>query len=222
MTLLTYLQVVNRVLARLRENAVATYTETTYSTLIGALVNQVKSEIEDAYYWNALRDTYTITTTVSTTSYAFTGAGAKAVVLEGWNTTWQTPLERGTNAQFNEWYYGTTSIQTGPVTNFIPAGLSALYDLKVDVWPAPEATAQTLKFSIYAPQADLSSDADVPLVPQTVLIEETIARALNERGDDSAPKPQQPGDTFLLRELLQSYVAREAGHDDEEMDWIAD
>lgn len=218
---LTWLQIVNRVLARLREGSVATVSETTYSTFVGALVNQVKSEIEQAYYWNALRDTYEILTVDGTTSYSFTGAGSEAVVLEGWNTTQQGQLKRGTNAEFNAWYFGTTDVQTGPTTHFIPAGVSADYDLKIDVYPEPDSEVQTLKFNIYKPQADLSADGDIALVPQSVLIEETIARAMNERGDDAAPKPQ-PGETFILKDLLASAVAREAGQDDDEMDWVAD
>lgn len=215
---LTYLEIVNRVLSRLREATVATVSETIYSTFIGTLVNQVKSEMEQAYYWNALRDTYAVNTVVGTTSYAFTGAGPEAVVLEGWNTTAPGQMKRGTNADFNSYFFGTTSVQTGMVEQFLPAGVSADYDLKVDVWPSPDSI-QALKFNIYKPQADLSDGGDIPLVPQSVLIEETIARALNERGDESAAKPQ-PGQTFIMVELLSSAISREAGQDDTEMDWV--
>jgi hypothetical protein len=203
---LTYLQITNRVLARLREAAVATVSETIYSTFITTLINQVKGEIEAAWYWQALRDTFSITTVTTVTSYAFTGAGSDASVLDGWNTTTPGLLERGTNDDFDSYYYGTTSIQTGSVTKYIPAGVDANYDLKIDVWPKPvtgSGAGETLKFVVYKPQADLSNDADIPLVPQSVLIEEVIARALNERGDDMAPKPQ-PGDTFIMRELLST------------------
>lgn len=40
-----------------------------------------------------------------------------------------------------------------------------------------------------------------------------------ERGDEMAPKPQ-PGETFIMRDLLSAAVAREAGHDDYENDWV--
>lgn len=214
---LTYLQLVNRVLARLREAQVATVNETTYSTFIGTLLNQVKAEVENAYYWNPLRVTYIITTTQNVSSYNFVGAGADAVILEGWNTTAPRPLTRGTNVQFNEWYFGQTTTPTGSTTHFIPSGLSANNDLRVDVYPMP-STAETLKFNLYQPQADLSADGDVCYCPQTVLLEETIARAMFERGDESAPKPQ-PGETFILRELLSSAAARDSGHDPQEANW---
>lgn len=221
---LTFLQIVNRVLSRMREATVASNTETTYSTFIGTLVNQVKAEIEAAYYWNALRDTYAVTTVDQTTSYTFTGAGPDAVVLAGWNTTSPRRLTRGTNEQFDAWYFGTTDIQTGSVTHYIPAGVSADYYLKIDCWPKPvtgSGAGESLKFQIYKPQADLSADGDIALVPQSVLIEEVIARALNERGDESAPKPK-PGETFIMSDLLASAVAREADHDPYEHDWTAE
>ncbi len=218
----TWLQLTNECLKRMREGTVSAVSETTYSTLVGALVNQVKREIERAYYWNALRDTYSITTSDGVSSYGFTGAGPNAVVIDGWNTSTPGGITRGTNADFNAYFFGVTTAQTGSsVEQFIPTGVTADYDLKIDVWPVPEATAQTLKFNLYVPQADLSADADVPLVPQDVLIEETIARLKVERGDDDAPKPL-PGETFILKDLLAAAVAREGGHDDDETTWVVE
>src|SRR5688572_3106023 len=104
---LTFLQVVNRVLERLREGSVAAYNETTYSTLIASIVNQVKSEIEDAYRWNAMRDTFAVTAVPGTTNYVLTNSGANATIIDGWNTTVPMKLTRGTNAGFNEKFFGT-------------------------------------------------------------------------------------------------------------------
>ena len=214
-----YLALINIVLARMREASVATVSETTYSTFISKLLNQVKTEIEQAFYWNALRDTYAVNTVVDTTSYTFTGAGPEAIVLDGWDTTSQNMLKRGTNAQFNTWFFGVAaaSIQTGPPRYFIPAGISADYDLKIDVWPKPDAV-YALSFNVYKTQPDLSASTDVALIPQSVLIEETVARAMVERGDEMAPKPQ-PGETFIMRDLLAIAISREAGHDSSEQDW---
>lgn len=214
---LTFLQIINRVLARLREDSVAAHNTTTYSTMIGTIVNQVKAEIEDAYHWNAMRDTYSVTAVPNTTTYALTGAGMNAMIIDGWNTTTPGPLKKGTNAAFNDRFFGVTTVQTGSVQEYIPAGYDANYDMKIDIWPNPSAT-NALKFNIFVPQADLAADATVALVPQSVLIEETIARAMLERGDEGAPQPQ-PGETFIRKDLLNSAIAREASHDDYENDW---
>ena len=49
---MTYLQIVNKVLRRLRENEVSSINENPYSLLIGDLVNVVKREVEDAWDWD--------------------------------------------------------------------------------------------------------------------------------------------------------------------------
>ena len=218
---LTFLQIVNRVLSRLREATVAANGETTYSTFVGTIVNQVKAEIEAAYHWQSLREIITVTTSAADTQYTLTGSSSDAVIIDAWNTTTNQRLKRGTNGQFNEFFYGASSVQTGSATHFMAAGLdSSTYDLQIDIWPSP-ASAETLKFEVYSPQADLSADATVALVPQSVLIEEVVARCLNERGDDTAPKPA-PGETFIMKDLLASAVSRESAQDDFEMDWEAE
>jgi hypothetical protein len=161
---LTYLQIINRVLGRLREGSVAANDSTEYSTFIGTLVNQVKAEIEDAFHWNSMRDTYSVSAEVGTTSYVLTGAGMNAVILNGWNSTTSQELRKSTNADFDQKFFGVESVHTGPVEQYLAAGFDANLDLKFDVWPSPSA-ANTLKLNVYVPQADLSSDSTVPLVP---------------------------------------------------------
>ena len=59
---MTYLELVNDVLVRLRESTVSTVGETTYSSLIGKFVNDAKRQIEDSYSWNCLSTVVTVTT----------------------------------------------------------------------------------------------------------------------------------------------------------------
>ena len=63
---MTYLELVNDVLVRLRETAVSTVSETSYSALIGKFVNDAKRQIEDAFAWNVLGRTITLSTTSGT------------------------------------------------------------------------------------------------------------------------------------------------------------
>jgi hypothetical protein len=85
---MTYLELVNDVLLRLREQTVTTVNLTTYSQLIGKFVNDSKRQIEDAYDWNALGTEVTVTTSASVYEYALTGAGQKfRVSSDPLNTT---------------------------------------------------------------------------------------------------------------------------------------
>lgn len=220
---LTYLQIINRVLERLRESSVAAYNSTDYSTFIAGLVNQVKSEIEDAWHWHALRDTFSVTCEDGVVHYALADTGMNAVILEGWNVTQgRSLLTRGSGKDFNLKFFGIggNALDTGSPLQFIQNGLDDNYDIALDVWPVPTTGhLDTLKFNVYVPQADLAADATVPLVPQNVLIEETIARAFAERGEEGAPQTQPGMGSFIRSDLLAQAVMRDQGADPTETDW---
>jgi hypothetical protein len=53
---MTYLDLVNNVLRRLRETEVASVQSTAYSKLIGDIVNDAKDLVENSWDWSALRN----------------------------------------------------------------------------------------------------------------------------------------------------------------------
>lgn len=65
----TYLQLVNDVLVRLRESPVLTVSQTPFSALIGAFVNDAKREVEDAWQWSQLFDYLTFNCIAGISSY---------------------------------------------------------------------------------------------------------------------------------------------------------
>ena len=69
---MTYLQLVNSVLRRLREDEVTTVAQTSYSKLIGEFVNDAKRTVEDSYDWTALRSTALTVSTTSDAAYNYT------------------------------------------------------------------------------------------------------------------------------------------------------
>lgn len=218
---LTLLQIVNRIQRRLREEETAAYNTNAYSSHITDVVNQVKNEIEDAWDWHAMRDTYSVSTQNNVSHYAFTNAGPNARVIDAWNTTTGGELERSTNRSFNSKFFGvgSSSVQTGSPTKYLPAGTDSNHDLCVDVWPIPvTGYLDTLKFNLFVPEDDLAANATVTKVPQDVLIEESIARLLAERGEEGAQQAQ-PGDTFIRRDLLSQAIVRDHGADPTETDW---
>ena len=220
---LTYVQIVNQILKQLREATVTNYNDTTYSTMVADLVNQVKTEIEQAWMWHALRDTYSVTTTNNTSQYSLTGSGQFAQIVDAWNTTQGFQLGRGTVDGFNRKFFGTGSavVQTGQPTQYLKAGLDGNLDVAVDVWPIPvTGNLPTLKFNVYKPTADISSNSTVPLIPQDLLIKEVVARLKFEKGEDNAPGPQA-GESFILRDQLAWAIMADGGTDPTETDWVA-
>jgi hypothetical protein len=213
---MTLLELVNDVLIRLREPVVTTYTETTYSTLIAKFVNDAKRQVEDAYAWNVLGQTITITTVASTPSYSLTGAGQKFQVLDAINTTSNVGL---TNISFVDMNRKQNFL---PLVNSIPTeftfdGVDGSYDTKVTLFPIPNGV-YTLKFSLTIPQATLSSGSTVILVPDVVVAQGAYARALVDRGEDGGLSSSEAYSIF--KGMLSDYIALEANRYPENQQFV--
>ena len=214
---MTYLELINDVLVRLRETTVSTTTETTYSTLIGKFVNDAKRQIEDAFSWNALGQTITVTTTASTASYSLTGAGQKFQVMDVINTTSNVGL---TNISFVDM---NRKLNFTPLVNSIPIefafdGVDASYDTKVNLYPIPDG-AYTIKFALTVPQATLTSGSTVVLVSDVLVAQNAYARALVERGEDGGLSSSEA--YLLYKAMLSDQIALEGTRYPENQEFVA-
>ena len=215
----TKLQIINEVLPRMREGTVATSSSTTYALLVASVLNTFKTQIEAAWKWRNLRDTYTVTVVPGTTSYALTSSGQFAQIIDVWNTTTNREVDRGTTRGFNDKFFGVSTVQTGDVSEYNPTGLDASYDVQIDTWPNVIST-NTLKVNLYVPQQDPATDSTVILVPNQILIEGMVAYLLAERGDDNGTAAQTQ--MQLYQDMLSAAIAGEIGEDSSEADWNPD
>jgi len=214
---MTYLELINDVLVRLRETTVSTTTETTYSTLIGKFVNDAKRQIEDAFSWNALGQTITVTTTASTASYSLTGAGQKFQVMDVINTTSNVGLTNISFVDMNRKLNFTPLVNSIP-TEFAFDGVDASYDTKVNLYPIPDG-AYTIKFALTVPQATLSSDSTVVLVSDVLVAQNAYARALVERGEDGGLSSSEA--YLLYKSMLSDQIALEGTRYPENQEFVA-
>lgn len=210
---MTYLEIVNKVLRRLREPTVASVSENSYSALIGDLVNVAKREIEDAWNWSALRTTLTATTAPDLFNYVLRGAGTRFRVLEIINDTDNVFLYPRDGRWF-ETNLLMTPVQKGSPLYYNFNGVTSYGDTQVDVFPVPDAV-YTLRFNVVMPQDDLTTDAEVVQIPYQLLIEATLARAIAERGEDGGNQDQE----MRYRNMLADLIAIEAGTRPEETTW---
>ena len=67
---MTYLNLMNNVLRRLREEEVTNVSATTYSKMVGDFINDAKKLVEESADWSALRSTITISTAASDNTYS--------------------------------------------------------------------------------------------------------------------------------------------------------
>jgi hypothetical protein len=214
---MTYLELINDVLVRLRETTVSTTTETTYSTLIGKFVNDAKRQIEDAFSWNVLGQTITVTTTASTASYSLTGAGQKFQVMDVINTTSNVGLTNISFVDMNRKLNFTPLVNSIP-TEFAFDGVDASYDTKVNLYPIPDGV-YTIKFALTVPQATLSSGSTVVLVSDVLVAQNAYARALVERGEDGGLSSSEA--YLLYKAMLSDQIALEGTRYPENQEFVA-
>jgi hypothetical protein len=203
---MTYLELVNDVLIRLRETTVSTVSETTYSALIGKFVNDAKRQIEDSYNWNVLGQTITVSTTSGTSSYALTGAGQKFRIAEALNTTNYIVLSNIAVSDMNRNLNFGTPVQGVP-TEYCFSGVDGSGDTKVDLFPIPNGV-YTLKFDLTIPQANLTSDGTSVKVLDYLVAQSAYARGLIERGEDGGTASNEA--YALFRGMLSDAIALES------------
>lgn len=214
---MTYLELVNDVLIRLRETTVATVTETSYSTLIGKFVNDAKRQIEDAYAWNILGTTITLSTTSGTYSYSLTGAGQKFQVIDVINSTSNIGMKNIDYASMNRKQNFSTPV-SGIPSEFAFDGVDGSYDTKVTLYPRPDGV-YSIPFSLTVPQATLSSDSTVVLVPDVLVVQNAYSRALVERGEDGGLSSSEA--YLLYKSMLSDYIALEGTRYPENQEFVA-
>jgi len=214
---MTFLELVNDVLIRLREPVVSTYNETTYSTLIGKFINDSKRQVEDAFGWNCLGQIVTITTSSGTYQYALTGAGQKFQVLDAINATSNIGLTNTTFVDMNR-KQNFSTIMTGIPSEYIFEGVDSSYDTKVTLYPRPDGV-YSIMFALAIPQAALAADSTVILVPDVVVAQGAYARALVDRGEDGGLSSSEA--YSLFRSMLSDYIALEGSRYPENQEFVA-
>jgi hypothetical protein len=212
---MTYLQIINAVLRRLRETEVTDVNETDYSKLIGEYVNSVKKEVEAAWDWNALRTTLTLNTVDGVFNYTLLGSGSRFRVSDVVNDTSNYMLQQKGAAWMNQRFL-TVDTQRSTPSFYSFNGVDSNLDSKVDLYPVPDGV-YTLRFNVTIPQDDLADNTDTLQIPSEPVIQGTLARAISERGEDGG---RLSNDQYILyRSTMADEIAIEAGRFSDETVW---
>jgi hypothetical protein len=212
----TYLELVNDVLIRLRENEVTSVSDNAYSKLIGKYVNDAKRIVEDSYNWNALSDTLSATTGADVFNYVLVGSGQRFSVIDVINDTSKAYVKLKTTADMDSLFLLSTTEKGAPrYYNF--NGTNTNGDTQVDLYPIPDGV-YNLRFNLIKPQLPLSSNSTQLLVPAEPVILGAVARAIAERGEDGGLGANEI--YALYKQSLGDAIALESGRYLEEDAWI--
>jgi hypothetical protein len=192
---LTYLQLVNKVLLRLRERTVATVSGE-YPSLIGDLVNEAKEDVERAWLWKARRFDVTFTTSPGLQDYFLGASGVASTATNERSKLMYAPGGAPMAFNLTEPYKGNRMIEVEREThkewiaddnsaNTQPYYFSLYKNANgwgMSIYPKPD-NVYTLQATFYIPQAALANDTDILGVPEDPVWRYALAYAASERGE---------------------------------------
>ena len=183
---MTYLDLVNSVLRRLRESEVDSVqgvgNTNSYARLIGDFVNDAKNEVENSWDWSALRSTLTLTTTPGIFNYELNGAQNNFKTLDVYNDTSNHEMLYKDSRWFNNEFL-MAEPQTGSPYFYNFNGVSTDRDTQLDIYPIPDAVYD-LRFNLSLRNLPLENDSDTTVLPARPIILIATAMAIEERGED--------------------------------------
>ena len=216
-----YVDLVNKVLLRLRESHVSTVQGTgnsnAYARLIGEFINESKAQVEAAWDWSALRRTLTATTSNGVFNYELQGSRNNFKVLDVINDTDDIVMQYKDAIWFNNAFLTSTPASGSPVFyNF--NGVSSDGDTQVDIYPIPDGV-YSLRFNVTLRNQPLSADADILEIPSRPVILLATAMAIEERGEDGG---QQSINAYAAaKSALADEIALDAARHPEDTLWYS-
>jgi hypothetical protein len=221
---MTYIQIINSVLRRLREDTISadwssdligSTGPTDYQVMIGDFINEVKREVEDAWNWTSLRRTETVSTVNGTRSYNLSSTTQRSRILSV-----QEQSQGGTLQSVPDSWIKTTQYPTesGGVPGYFSVNSTSSGLLTVQLYPKPDAV-YSVDFHLMDPQDNLTEAADVLTVPEYPIILGTWARAIAERGEDGGSLSDMA--QFQYQQSLSDAIQQDVGRHTDEVIWNA-
>jgi hypothetical protein len=214
---MNYLDLVNNVLVRLREDEVGSVSENSYSKLIGKFVVDAQRQVEDAYDWNGLSQTLTMETVSGLFNGVLVGAGIRFRLIDVINDTSNWEMTYRTTKDMNDLFLNRP-VDYGPPRYYNFNGVSAEGDTQADIYPVPDGV-YTIRFNIIQPQDPLTNASDTLKIPSEPVIFLAYAKAIAERGEDAGFSATQA--YAMYKESLADHISIEINRYPEELIWNA-
>jgi hypothetical protein len=204
---MNYLQLVNGVLSRMREDTVTTVQSSgdVVVDIVADLVNDAKQLVEDSHDWNALRYSWPVTTADGTSTYTLADSAERVTVEYVLHDDGGYVDNR--TLQYIRSRKATTSNATERPIAYAFNGAAANGDKKIELYPTPNA-AYNIEAHGFKGQPALSSDTDVLLVPSKPVLYWALSLAARERGEVGG---QTAAELFSMAQTFMSdAIARDS------------
>tara|TARA_R110000764_G_scaffold228145_1_gene318523 strand:- start:679 stop:1329 length:651 start_codon:yes stop_codon:yes gene_type:complete len=213
---MTYLQAINKVLRRLREDEVTSADETSYSKLIGEFINDANRAVEDAWDWSMLRTLTPVTNlTALTTQFSVTGLTESDKILGVYNLTDKEEIQLGSQ----QGLYNSVYIEQAPrgrPDNYVTLGQDPNGNNQVQFYPNPDS-AKVILFNYVGRTPELTSDTALVKAPSTPVVQLAHAMAAEERGETGGTNASKL--YAVAQSSLSDAIAMDAGRFPTETVW---
>lgn len=213
---MTYLEMINNILRRLRENTVSSPTQNEYAQLIGILVNDAKREVENSWQWSGLRQNIAIPTVNGTTTYELSDSVNRISIFDIYNDTDNHYLKYVQSSWMREQLNGDSPDSGSPLYYTYSTGVGVDGDTKIDVYPTPDGTYDLIVNAALR-EGDLVNNADTTLMPSQPILLLAYAKAVEERGEDAGVNSSSA--YFMAKGSLGDHIALDAQRHPEELIW---
>ena len=214
---MTYLEIVNSVLKRLREESVASIGETDYSSLVGDFVNDALILVEDAWQWTNLREAISVATEDGTIVYDLPNVTSRSEVLSVVDTSNNRFL------RFKPWNEFKRLITKDDVAegdpqyfSFNGPQVSGSNIMAIQLYPTPN-NIRTIEVDLVKRSARLTDESDFVAIPSNPVIQMAFAMAIQERGEVQGLSSTQQ--FSIAQRALQDAIALDSQWHNTDLDW---
>lgn len=211
---MTYLEIVNAVLRKLREDEVTVVQENDYSKLIGDFVNDALNSVEAAWDWSSLRQVIDLATFDNQKTYSLTDFGIRGELMSLYNVSEKQEITQRTKAYIKDKHYKDPDNTTGKPRYFSFDGTDVNNDTQVTFYPTPNDTYQ-LEANVVLRDQRLVNDADTTKLPTQPIIQLAFAYALRERGETGGQGAMEQ--VVIAQTDLANAIALDAGNNSGEL-----
>jgi len=178
---MNYLDLVNNVLRRMREDTVDSLYENEQSTVVADLINDAKRIVEDSHDWTAYKTDYTFATAAADSTYSLIGTKNRATIEDVRDLTSGGFLTYVPSQYMRRQEMVDESVTTRP-TYYCEDGVDANGDTQIKLWPVPDGIYQMSVRAVRRAD-DLTEEGSELTIPHMPVIHYAHMMAARERGD---------------------------------------
>ena len=152
----TYLELVNDVLRRMRENTVSSLYENAQSSVVADLVNDAKETVEQAHDWTCLRQDITVNYGVGSGTGAL-GVPSNTTIIGAYNQTTPARMTR-VSMEYIRNKQLIPDQPNGTPTYYSVDSTDSNGNLQAEVWPKADKSTN-VQYNCYVREAELTAEA---------------------------------------------------------------